>query len=349
MAPHPPTATCRRVACALLLAIAVAGPACGRTGLSYRPRTRTYFVRAEVVRWNYMPAGYDSVTGQAPPHPWGDSLIYRKLRYIGYTDSTFTTRLPEPPWLGILGPMLRACTGDTIRVVFRNATDRPLSIHPHGVRYDPRNEGALYNPPRGGGDSVTPGGTYTYNWLAGRESGPLPSEPSTRVWLYHSHVHPEEEIEAGLVGVILVADPTRADPATALPTDVDREFVTFWMVFNENHPGSPPRDEEMNLKHAINGRFFGNLRGLVMHKGDRVRWYVTALGSDMDLHTPHWHGAKLLLDGTSYVDVIELLPGSMRLADMVARNPGVWMLHCHVNDHMAAGMYATYTITDEPR
>lgn len=317
--------------------------------LSYHPRTRTYFVRAEPVLWNYMPAGYDSVMGQRPPSPWGDSLVYRKLRYIGYADSTFTTRIPEPPWLGILGPMLRACTGDTIRVVFRNATDQPLSMHPHGVRYDAQNEGALYNPPRGGGDSVPPGGTYTYSWLAGRESGPLPSEPSTRVWLYHSHVHPEQEIEQGLVGVIIVADPARANPTTAVPTDVDHEFVTFWMVFNENRPTSPPRDEETNLKHAINGLFFGNLRGLVMNKGDRVRWYVTALGSELDLHTPHWHGAKLLLDGTSYVDVIELLPGSMKLADMIARNPGVWMLHCHVNDHMAAGMYATYTITDVPR
>jgi FtsP/CotA-like multicopper oxidase with cupredoxin domain len=340
------TAISRRVVRPLALAGLTAASACGPAGLSYRPRTRTFYVRAEPVRWNYMPAAYDSVVGQPPPAPWGDSLVYRKLRYIGYTDSTFTTKSPEPPWLGILGPILRACTGDTIRVVFRNGTTQPLSMHPHGVRYDAPNEGALYHPSRGGGDSVTAGGTYTYNWLAGRESGPLPSEPSTRVWLYHSHVHPEEEIEAGLEGVILVADPTRADPVTARPTDVDQEFVTFWMVFNENRPGTPLRDEERNLKHSINGLFFGNLRGLNMRKGDRVRWYVTALGSESDLHTPHWHGAKLLLDGKSYVDVIELLPGSMKLADMVARNPGVWMLHCHVNDHMAAGMYTTYTITD---
>jgi FtsP/CotA-like multicopper oxidase with cupredoxin domain len=339
----------RRLAGALLCAATTTGLGCAHSVLAYRPRVRTYYVRAEPVRWNYMPLGYDSVMGQRPPSPWGDSLVYDKLRYIGYTDSTFTTRTPEPPWLGILGPILRACTGDTIRVVFRNGTRQPLSIHPHGVRYDAQNEGALYNPPRGGGDSVTPGGTYVYRWLAGRESGPLPNEPSTRVWLYHSHVHPEAEIEQGLVGVILVADPARADPVTAVPTDVDREFVTFWMVFDENRATSPPRDAEMNLKHAINGLFFGNLRGLVMNKGDRVRWYVTALGSEVDLHTPHWHGAKLLLDGKSYVDVIELLPASMKLADMVARNPGTWMLHCHVNDHMAAGMYTTYTITDAPR
>jgi FtsP/CotA-like multicopper oxidase with cupredoxin domain len=287
--------------------------------------------------------------GQRPPRPWGDSLVYPMLRYVGYTDSTFTRPVEQPPWLGILGPTLRALTGDTIRVVFRNATRQPLSMHPHGVRYNPENEGALYNPPRGGGDSVTPGGTFTYNWLAGRESGPLGGEPSSKVWLYHSHVHPEQEINQGLVGAILVADPARANPVTAVPTDVEREFITFWMVFDENSATSPPRDAEMNLKHSINGLFFGNLRGLTMAKGDRVRWYVTALGSERDLHTPHWHGAKLLLDGKSYVDVIELLPGSMKVADMVARNPGVWMLHCHVNDHMAAGMYTTYTITDAAR
>jgi FtsP/CotA-like multicopper oxidase with cupredoxin domain len=327
--------------------VLVAAGACGVT--PYRPRVRTYYVRAEPVRWNFMPTGYDSVMGQRPPRPWGDSLVYPMLRYIGYTDSTFTTRTPEPPWLGILGPILRAVTGDTIRVVFRNATHQPLSMHPHGVRYNPENEGALYNPPRGGGDSVTPGGTFTYNWLAGRETGPMAGEPSTKVWLYHSHVHPEQEINEGLVGVILVADPARSNPVTALPTDVDREFVTLWMVFNENGPKSPARDEEMNLKHSINGLFFGNLRGLVMAKGDRVRWYATALGTEIDLHTPHWHGAKLLLDGKSYVDVVELLPASMKVADMVAHNPGVWMLHCHVNDHMTAGMYTTYTITDGGR
>jgi manganese oxidase len=315
----------------------------------YRPRTRTYYVRAEPVRWNFMPQAYDSVMGQRPPHPWGDSLVYPMLRYVGYTDSTFTTAIASPPWQGILGPTLRALTGDTIRVVFRNATHQPLSMHPHGVRYTSENEGALYNPPRGGGDSVTPGGRYTYNWLAGRETGPQGGEWSSKVWLYHSHVHPETEINQGLVGAIIVTDPARGNPETALPSDVDREFITFWMIFDENTSSSAPRDAESNLKHSINGLLFGNLRGLTMAKGDRVRWYVTALGSENDLHTPHWHGAKLQLDQKSYLDVIELLPGSMKVADMIARNPGVWMLHCHVNDHMEAGMYTTYTITDAVR
>jgi hypothetical protein len=34
----------------------------------------------------------------------------------------------------------------------------------------------------------------------------------------------------------------------------------------------------------------------------------------------------------------------MASADMIADNPGTWMFHCHVSDHMEAGMMATYTI-----
>ena len=36
----------------------------------------------------------------------------------------------------------------------------------------------------------------------------------------------------------------------------------------------------------------------------------------------------------------------MKVFDMVADNPGTWMYHCHVNDHIAAGMMAIYTVTE---
>ena len=118
------------------------------------------------------------------------------------------------------------------------------------------------------------------------------------------------------------------------------------MVFNENSEDSPPEDEELNLKHSINGLFFGNTPGLTVNQGDRVRWYLVALGTEVDLHTPHWHGEKVLLEGRTYTDVVELLPAAMKTGDMLADNPGVWLLHCHVADHMIAGMFTTFTIND---
>ena len=98
--------------------------------------------------------------------------------------------------------------------------------------------------------------------------------------------------------------------------------------------------------HAINGFVFGNLPGLVMKQGETVRWYMMGMGSEKDLHSPHWHG-KTVTDGTRHVDVVELMPGSTISVDMVADNPGVWLLHCHVADHMEGGMMATFTIYQE--
>src|SRR5207247_1602136 len=70
----------------------------------------------------------------------------------------------------------------------------------------------------------------------------------------------------------------------ATPKDVDREFVTLFMIFNE------ARDRERGLMHSINGYIFGNLRGLEMNNGETVRWYVLGMGNEADLHSPHWPG-----------------------------------------------------------
>jgi len=309
----------------------------------YFPHTRTYYVAAEDVSWDYAPLGTDPVFGRPLPEPWGVQTVYAKQHYVQYTDSTFTSPVSQPAWQGILGPMLHAVVGDTMKVVFRNRTAGPLSIHPHGVRYAPPDEGAVYDPPRGGGDSVTAGGTYTYTWRAVPESGPLPGEPSSKVWLYHSHVVADEEIYRGLIGTIVVTAPEHA-LEDGRPDDVQREFTTLFMVFNENTDATPEEEVEGNLKHVINGYLFGNLPGLTMNVGERVRWYLVALGTEVDLHTPHWHGETVNVEGRTYGDVVELSPASMKVGDMVADNPGTWMFHCHVADHMMAGMYATYTI-----
>jgi Multicopper oxidase len=111
----------------------------------------------------------------------------------------------------------------------------------------------------------------------------------------------------------------------------------LFMVFDQL--GAKPN----GLYYTINGYIFGNLPGLVMKQGERVRWYLLGMGSEIDLHTPHWHG-KVVTYGNRHTDVIELLPGSMAVADMVADNPGTWLFHCHVAEHMESGMMATYAI-----
>ena len=44
-------------------------------------------------------------------------------------------------------------------------------------------------------------------------------------------------------------------------------------------------------------------------KNSRVRWYVFALGTEVDLHTPHWHGNNVYVHGQRE-DVVNLLPAT---------------------------------------
>ncbi len=315
----------------LLIAVSVgasASPANGGT-------TRHYFIQAEDQAWDFAPSGLDRIHGGPIPAPWTKYHVWSKTRYVEYTDATYSTRKPQPEWLGVLGPVIRAEVGDTILVHFRNRAGGSYGMHPHGVRYDKDGEGAHYVF-GGAGAEVPPGGSFTYTWVADAGSGPGPNDPSSIVWWYHSHVDEPAETNAGLLGPIVITAKGMAR-ADATPTDVDREFVLLFMIFNEDE------GRERGLMHAVNGYIFGNVPGLIAEDGERVRWYALGMGNEVDLHTAHWHAKTLAYNGR-HTDVIELLPGSMATADMVADNTGTWLIHCHVADHIDAGMLALYTI-----
>ena len=80
-----------------------------------------------------------------------------------------------------------------------------------------------------------------------------------------------------------------------------------------------------------------------MKNGERVTWYLIGLGTEVDLHTPHWHGHTVLFNGNR-TDVLELMPASLKTVDMTLDNEGTWLFHCHVNDHIKAGMLSMFTV-----
>jgi FtsP/CotA-like multicopper oxidase with cupredoxin domain len=296
---------------------------------------RHYYIQAEDVTWDFAPAGQNLIHSGPIPAPY--ETVWSKVRYIEYTDVSFTVRKPQPAWLGILGPIIRAEVGDTVFVYFRNrSTKGPFGIHPHGFRYDKDNEGAHYLPNPGAGAEVPPGGSFRYRWFADEESGPGPIDPSSLVWWYHSHISEYQETNLGLLGPIIITGRGKAK-VDGSPRDVDREFIAAFIIFDQ------AEGEEKGLMHSINGYILGNLRGLEMNEGDKVRWYLLGMGNEADLHTAHFHG-KTVVFKKGRTDSIELLPGSMATVDMKADNPGTWMFHCHVADHIKAGMLTTYTI-----
>src|SRR5262249_40076506 len=153
------------------------------------------------------------------------------------------------------------------------------------------NEGSFYLP-SGKGSQVAPGHHFVYHWFADANSGPGRGQLSSIVWWYHGGVDEPREINAGLQGPLVITAKGKASPDGG-PKDVDREFVASFQIFDEM-AGKPP-----GMFHAVNGYIFGNLPGLVMKQGERVRWYLLAMGNEKDLHSAHWHG-KTVEDGSRH-------------------------------------------------
>jgi len=336
-------------------------------------RTRTYYIAAQEVQWNYAPGGVNQLTGAPARKPFPVDYvgwIYTKALYFQYADRAFTKQVPKPPYFGILGPVIRAEVGDTIIVYFKNDTHFPQSIHAHGVFYDKASEGAPYKDgvsmSKKGGDSVAPGTTFRYVWQVPVRSGPDRMDGSSVLWMYHAHVDEVAGISAGLIGPMVIARKGMAR-ADGTPKDVDREVFTMFALDDENQSMYMPQNFKRikdsshitpqdqfnpfgayyptNEIPSINGFVYGTMPMPVMRIGQHVRWYLLADASDaFDIHVIHWHGNDVSNNGMRS-DAVQVLPAGMAIADMVPDDPGIWLFHCHVNFHLQGGMIARYKVT----
>ncbi len=341
---------------------------------------RVYYIAADEVDWTYVPSrGDQAITGDKDDFVKDsasrgtldpNATTYRKAIFREYTDSSFKSLRARPEnWshLGILGPLIRAEVGDTVKVVFKNNASRPYSLHPHGVFYQKDSEGMAYLDGTVGADklddAVAPGSTHTYVWPVPERAGPAAGDGSTAFWLYHSHVNEGRDINAGLIGPMIITRRGMARPDGS-PKDVDREFVTQFGLFDEplswywdsnvvriygdprRYEGNDIRVHQFHHFYTINGYLEGNGPMLTMRVGERVRWYVFANPNEedaWDIHTVHWHGQTAVV-GHMRTDMIMLTPMMSAVADMLPDNAGVWLLHCHMPGHFRAGMYTRFTV-----
>ncbi|XP_049728926.1 hephaestin isoform X2 [Elephas maximus indicus] len=330
---------------------------------------RIYYIMAEEVEWDYCPdrSWEFEWHNQSEKESYGhiflsnkDGLLgsrYKKAVFREYTDGTF--RIPRPrteleEHLGILGPLIRGEVGDILTVVFKNNANRPYSVHAHGVLESSNNQPL----------AAEPGEVITYRWNIPERSGPGPNDSACVSWIYYSAVDPIKDMYSGLVGPLAICRRGILGLHGGR-SDMDREFALLFLIFDENqswyleenvatHGLQEPglvnlQDEtflESNKMHAINGKLYSNLRGLTMYQGERVAWYMLAMGQDIDLHTVHFHAESFLYrNGESYrADVVDLFPGTFEVVEMVVSNPGTWLMHCHVTDHVHAGMETLFTV-----
>ncbi|XP_022788227.1 hephaestin-like protein [Stylophora pistillata] len=360
---------------------------CGKVQDKMPPGTvRQYYVAAIEEEWDYAPTGKDVLEGKPLEDSEDASTFtvnsanrigrkYKKVLYREYTSAQFSQqkmRTEAEKHLGVLGPMLHAEVGDTIEVTFKNMARRNYSMHPHGLYYTKRNEGSDYDDDTLPGDKIDnaihPGQIYTYKWQVPERAGPGPNGPTCVTWAYYSDVNPIKDTNSGLVGPLVVCKKNTLT-ATNSRSDVDHEFALLFTVLDENEswyldenidkyctsPGNKDQlkgdadFQESNKMHGVNGFVFANGDGFKMYQNEKVDWYLLGMGNEVDLHTVHFHGQTFLRKHVGYhrEDVYDLFPGVFATVEMIPDSVGVWLLHCHVNDHMVGGMQTLYTVYDK--
>ncbi|XP_073530743.1 ceruloplasmin [Phyllobates terribilis] len=330
--------------------------------------THTYYIAAEEVEWDYSPnrtweherhANNEESPGDVFLNKSRTSIgsKYKKAVYREYTDKTFTVqkeRTGAQEHFAILGPLIKANVGDRIKIIFKNKASRPYSIYAHGVKLENNEVKA-----------TEPGNIETYVWNIPERSGPLTQENNCLTWAYYSAVDQIKDTYSGLVGPLVICKKPLF--LLSLHKETILRFFLLFLIFDENkswyleenietyslHPEEVKKDDEefieSNLMHAINGKLYANLQGLTMHVGDHINWHLIGLGNEVDIHTVHFHAHSFeyTMGDDYHSDVFDLFPGKFQTVGMVAKAPGTWLLHCHVADHIHAGMETVYTVLEK--
>ncbi|XP_046689887.1 ferroxidase HEPHL1-like [Silurus meridionalis] len=334
---------------------------------------RRHYIAAEEILWEYAPSGQNRLTNKPLNETNSDSEEffstnegrlggkYWKVRYIGYHDDTFTSKIEQSgseKHLGILGPVIRGEPGDVIEVTFRNKARYNFSLQPRGVSYDKSYEGVIYpDGSQNAGASVAPGQTFTYRWQV--IEGPSPSDPPCLSYLYYSGTDPVYDTNSGLVGTLQVCKKGVLDESGRqhIGSEVQKEFFLLFTVMDEtescflekniNEFGNKKNNntyqfQESNKMRSVNGFMYGNLPELNLCEGDHVVWHLMALGS-AHLYSVYFQGNTIQLDNTTR-DTVNLFPHSSVTVSMKPDNDGLFELSSLTADDYRGGMRQLYMV-----
>jgi manganese oxidase len=224
------------------------------------------------------------------------------------------------------GPRIRVTEGDHLRINVTNHLPESTTIHWHGLIVP----NAMDGPAEITQAPIQPGQTLVYEFTA-QQAG---------TFFYHSHDHVDRQQALGLYGALII-DP-RQPPATAA---YDRELVVQiqeWLQRDGYTFPSMPMEGAIPNYFTINGKAYPATETVHLRLGERL--LVRFIGSQSAfIHPMHIHGGPfriLQADGNPVSDPAQIMkdtvnvgPGERYDVLWEAREPGKWLLHCHINHH----------------
>ena len=189
-------------------------------------------------------------------------------------------------------------------------------MHFHGVRYKPSSDGA-YVPGFSGRDAdVKPGQSWTYRLTARADS--------VGVWPYHDHSPSmDDSIVGGMYGMLSILGRHEARP--------DREFVVVFAA-----DGRLPDDRRARVRRQHAGLPVAGRRPRAV--GRDGAWAPSTTPSTSTA-TAGWRRAA------SRATPRRSARPSRSAIRWREEDPGTWLYHCHVEEHMMAGMIGIYRVT----
>jgi FtsP/CotA-like multicopper oxidase with cupredoxin domain len=278
--------------------VSYTAPADARGGQPLEPRlengVKVFDLEASVIKWNILP----------------DEQV------MAYA---FNHQVP--------GPRIHLTQGDRVRFNVTNNLPESTSVHWHGL--------VLPNTMDGAADitqaPIEPGQTYAYEFTL--------QQPGT--YFYHSHEQTDRQQGLGMYGALII-DPAVpvAAPVYALEYTIqlqewlEREGYTYPAMLMEG--GLP------NF-FTINGKAYPATDTIEMKVGQKV--LLRFIGSSNNfIHPMHVHGGPFTIVATDgnpvpeaaqlEKDTVNVGPGERYDVIWTAREPGQWLIHCHIPHHM---------------
>nr|XP_008523772.1 PREDICTED: coagulation factor V [Equus przewalskii] len=318
--------------CARLWVLVVLGTSCAGWGSpgAEAARLRQFYVAAQGISWNYH------------PEPTGPSLnpfatSFKKIVYREY-EAYFKKEKPRSRTSGLLGPTLYAEVGDIMKVHFKNKADKPLSIHPQGIKYSKFSEGASYSdhtfPAEKMDDAVAPGQEYTYEWHIAEDSGPTHDDPPCLTHIYYSYENLTQDFNSGLIGPLLICKKgTLTDDG--IQKMFDKQHVLMFAVFDESKSWS----QSSSLMYTVNGYVNGTMPDITVCANDHISWHLIGMSSGPELFSIHFSG-QVLEHNRHKISAISLVSATATTANMTISPEGKWIVSSLIPKHFQAGMKA---------
>lgn len=222
------------------------------------------------------------------------------------------------------GPTIELTEGDRVRFEVRNRLPESTTIHWHGLIVPNEMDGPAHITQH----PIEPGERFDYEFEVAQHG----------TYFYHSHDHPDRQQGLGLYGALLVKP-----KAQDIPADHERSLqLQEWL--ERDGLTYPAMQMEGGLPNffTINGKSYPETETIRMKVGETVR--LRFIGSHNNfVHPMHVHGGpfevvakdgETLSESARYLaDTVNVAPGERYDVVWTAREPGKWLVHCHIPHH----------------